>query len=123
MVALRLTARDRETLAEKARSSTDARQAKMPQFHRCLPALNIRRALARSGFSSNRLTGNQSASDVRGADGDSLAITSNNNLGPLGYGIKYADRVEGVDVYRDGRDGFDPAIRPEHPSRCARHRL
>ena len=51
----------------------------------------------------------QIAGSVRYQSGAALAITSNNNLGPLGYQIKYADRVEGVDVYRDARDGFDPA--------------
>jgi hypothetical protein len=50
----------------------------------------------------------QFAGAVRYQSGAALAITSNNNLGPLGYSIKYADRVEDVDVYRDERGGFDP---------------
>ena len=31
---------------------------------------------------------------------------ASNNLAPLGYGIKYADRVDGVDVYKDARSGL-----------------
>jgi hypothetical protein len=61
------------------------------------------------GVVSAIVSGWQFAGSVRYQSGAALAITSNNNLGPLGYGIKYADRVESVDVYRDGRDGFDPA--------------
>jgi hypothetical protein len=53
-------------------------------------------------------SGWQVAGSVRYQSGAALAITSNNNLGPLGYAIKYADRVDGVDVYKDGRDGFNP---------------
>jgi len=51
----------------------------------------------------------QFAGSVRYQSGAALTITSNNNLGPLGYAIKYADRVEGTEVYKDERGGFDPA--------------
>jgi hypothetical protein len=51
----------------------------------------------------------QVAGSVRYQSGAALAITSNNNLGPLGYGIKYAYRVDGVDVYKDDRGAFNPA--------------
>jgi len=50
------------------------------------------------------------AGALRYSSGAALAITSQNNLGPLGYTIKYADRVEGVDVYSHSRSGFDPAV-------------
>jgi hypothetical protein len=46
---------------------------------------------------------------VRYQSGAALSITATNNLAPLGYGIKYANRVEGVDVYKDEQSGFDPA--------------
>lgn len=46
---------------------------------------------------------------LRYSSGTALAITTNNNLVPLGYSIKYADRVEGVDPYKDPREGFNPA--------------
>jgi hypothetical protein len=55
------------------------------------------------------VSGWQIAGSVRYASGLPLVITTGNNLAPLGYAIKYANRVEGVDVYRDERDGFDPA--------------
>ncbi len=46
---------------------------------------------------------------MRYQSGAALAITATNNLSPLGYAIKYADRVEGADVYRDEQADFDPA--------------
>lgn len=62
-----------------------------------------------SPFVSALISGWQFAGSVRYAAGLPLSITTGNNLSPLGYGIKYANRVEGVDVYRDKRKGFDPA--------------
>jgi hypothetical protein len=56
------------------------------------------------------VSGWQFAGSVRYQSGAALTMTSNNNLAPLGYAIKYADRVDGVDVYRDERAGFDPAV-------------
>lgn len=58
---------------------------------------------------SGLVSGWQVAGSVRYASGLPLVITTGNNLSPLGYGIKYANRVEGVDVYRDERKDFDPA--------------
>jgi carboxypeptidase family protein len=55
------------------------------------------------------ISGWQFAGSVRYQTGAALTITTGNNLGPLGYGAKYADRVDGVDVYKDPREGFDPA--------------
>jgi hypothetical protein len=56
------------------------------------------------------VSGWQVAGSVRYQSGAALAITSNNNLAPLGYPVKYADRVDGIDVYRDTRAGFNPAV-------------
>jgi hypothetical protein len=56
------------------------------------------------------ISGWQVAGSVRYQSGAALTITSNNNLAPLGYAVKYADRVDGVDVYRDERAGFNPAL-------------
>jgi hypothetical protein len=55
------------------------------------------------------VSGWQFAGSVRYSSGLPLVITTGNNLAPLGYGIKYANRLPGVDVYKDGRKGFDPA--------------
>lgn len=55
------------------------------------------------------VSGWQFAGSVRYASGLPLVITTGNNLSPLGYGIKYANRVPDVDVYLDGRKDFDPA--------------
>lgn len=62
-----------------------------------------------SGLAGALISGWQFAGSLRYQSGAALAITTNNNLSPLGYGAKYADRVEGVDVYRDARKDFDPA--------------
>ena len=51
----------------------------------------------------------QFAGSLRYATGLPLSITTGNNLTPLGYGIKYANHVSGVDVYKDERQDFDPA--------------
>ena len=48
------------------------------------------------------------AGALRYSSGNVLAITTTNNLGPLGYSIKYADRIEGVDPYKAPRKDFDP---------------
>jgi hypothetical protein len=55
------------------------------------------------------ISGWQFAGSVRYQTGAALTITSGNNLGPLGYPVKYADRVDGSDVYKDPREDFDPA--------------
>lgn len=55
------------------------------------------------------VSGWQFAGSLRYASGLPLVITTGNNLAPLGYGIKYANRVPDVEVYRDDRKGFDPA--------------
>ena len=55
------------------------------------------------------MSGWRFAGALRYQSGAALAITAANNLGPLGYEIKYANRVEGVDVYKDEQSGFDPA--------------
>jgi Carboxypeptidase regulatory-like domain len=61
------------------------------------------------GIVSALISGWQFAGSVRYQTGAALSITTGNNLGPLGYGTKYADRVEGADVYKDPRKDFDPA--------------
>jgi hypothetical protein len=63
-----------------------------------------------SSLVSAVVSGWQLAGSVRYQSGAALTITSNNNLTPLGYPIKYADRVEDVDVYKNDRAGFDPAV-------------
>jgi Carboxypeptidase regulatory-like domain len=76
-----------------------------------LPFGHDRRFLSTaSGIMQGLVSGWQFAGSLRYQSGAALAITSNNNLSPLGYGTKYADRVEGVDVYKDARKGFDPAV-------------
>jgi hypothetical protein len=50
------------------------------------------------------------AGALRYQSGTALAITTSNNLAPLGVSVKYANRVEGVDVYKDPRKNFDPAV-------------
>ena len=62
-----------------------------------------------SGIVSAIVSGWRFSGALRYQSGAALAITATNNLAPLGYEIKYANRVEGVDVYKDARDGFDPA--------------
>jgi hypothetical protein len=47
------------------------------------------------------------AGSLRYSSGTPLQITVGNNLSPLGYGIKLADRVADVDVYKD-RDFENP---------------
>lgn len=75
-----------------------------------LPFGKGRRFLSNAPVFVSALVGDwQFAGSVRYASGLPLVITTGNNLAPLGYGIKYADRVSGVDVYLDERDGFDPA--------------
>ncbi len=54
------------------------------------------------------VSGWQFAGSVRYASGLPLVITTGNNLAPLGYGIKYANRVPDVDVYKDDRKDFNP---------------
>ena len=48
------------------------------------------------------------AGSLRYASGLPLTITVGNNLSPLGYGTKFATRVQGVDVYKD-RNFENPA--------------
>jgi hypothetical protein len=62
-----------------------------------------------SGVLSSIVSGWTVAGSLRYQSGNALAITASNNLSQLGYGIKYADRVNGVDVYQDSRKDFDPA--------------
>ena len=63
-----------------------------------------------SGIVSAIVSGWNLAGALRYQSGSALAITAANNLGPLGYNIKYADRVPDVDVYKDTRGDFDPAV-------------
>jgi hypothetical protein len=65
--------------------------------------------LADSGFATTLVSDWRFSGQVRYQSGAALAITATNNLSPLGYAIKYADRVEGADVYRDEQADFDPA--------------
>jgi hypothetical protein len=62
-----------------------------------------------SGIVSAIVSGWRVAGALRYQSGNALTITSSNNLAPLGYAIKYANRVDGEDVYKDERSGFDPA--------------
>lgn len=63
-----------------------------------------------NGILSSIVSGWTVAGAVRYQSGAALVITAPNNLAPLGYGIKYADRVPGVDPYKDGAKDFDPAV-------------
>jgi hypothetical protein len=62
-----------------------------------------------SGIVSAIVSGWRLSGALRYQSGAALTITASNNLAPLGYAIKYANRVEGVDVYKDELKGFDPA--------------
>jgi hypothetical protein len=62
-----------------------------------------------STFVSAIVSGWRFSGALRYQSGAGLVITASNNLSPLGYGIKYADRVQGVDVYKDKRGGFNPS--------------
>jgi hypothetical protein len=62
-----------------------------------------------SGVLSAIVSGWRVSGALRYQSGAALTITASNNLAPLGYAIKYANRVAGEDVYRDERSGFDPA--------------
>jgi hypothetical protein len=50
------------------------------------------------------------AAALRYTSGSNLSITTTNTIGQLGTQIKYADRVAGVDAYKDGVKDFDPAV-------------
>jgi hypothetical protein len=63
-----------------------------------------------SGVVSAIVSGWTLAGALRYQSGSALAITAQNNFGPLNYGIKYADRVPDTDVYEAPRDGFDPTV-------------
>lgn len=63
-----------------------------------------------SGVLSALVSGWTLAGSLRYQSGNALAITASNNLSQLGYGVKYADRVEGADVYLDPRKDFDPSV-------------
>ena len=62
-----------------------------------------------SGVLSAIVSGWRVSGALRYQSGAALTITAANNLAPLGYAIKYANRVDGQDVYLDPRSGFDPA--------------
>ena len=62
-----------------------------------------------SGIVSAIVSGWNVAGALRYSSGNALAITVTNNLGPLGYSTKYANRVEDVDPYKDSRKDFNPA--------------
>ncbi len=63
-----------------------------------------------SGPLSAIVSGWNVAAALRYSSGSNLLITATNTLMPLGYGTKYADRVAGVDVYKDPLKGFDPLV-------------
>ena len=61
-----------------------------------------------TGLVGALISGWNFAGSLRYATGVPLTITVGNNLSPLGYGTKLANRVEAVDVYKD-KDFKDPA--------------
>jgi hypothetical protein len=61
-----------------------------------------------SGIVNALAAGWNFAGSLRYSSGTPLQITVGNNLSPLGYGLKLANRVPGVDVYKD-KDFKDPA--------------
>jgi hypothetical protein len=60
-----------------------------------------------TGLTGALISGWNVAGSLRYAAGLPLTITVGNNLAPLGYAAKYANRVAGAEVYRD-RDFQDP---------------
>ncbi len=62
-----------------------------------------------NGFVTALVSGWRFSGALRYQSGAALAITASNNLAPLGYGIKYANQIEGVDPYKDDVSGFNPA--------------
>ncbi len=74
-----------------------------------LPFGRDKKFLSDSGVVSAIVSGWRFSGALRYQSGAALTITATNNLAPLGYATKYADRVSGADVYKDPRKGFNPA--------------